>query len=103
MHETDTPAKVASTDELGQLPEGDRFANALKFRRLGEGGGDVLYECWGDAVRAYAAEQVAAERERWALLAMAMHRADDAYGAGFYQQAEWLAAYEELRRMAGMS
>lgn len=35
-----------------KIPEGDRFADITKFRRLGEGGGDVLYECWGSAVRA---------------------------------------------------
>lgn len=63
---TDTPGMVRLTDLLGPLPEGDRFADALKFRRLGNGGGDVLYECWGDAVRAYAAQEVAAERERCA-------------------------------------
>ena len=65
MHTELAPAKVRLSDELGHLPEGNRFANALKFRQLGEGGGDVLFECWGNAVRAYAAEQVAAERERW--------------------------------------
>jgi hypothetical protein len=37
---------------LKPIPEGDRFADTMKFRRLGEGGGDVLYECWGSAIRA---------------------------------------------------
>jgi len=54
------------SEVLGPLPEGDRFADILKFRRLGTGGGDQLYECWGSALLAYAAEQVAAERERCA-------------------------------------
>ena len=53
-------------NKLEPIPEGDRFASSLKFRRLGTGGPDVLYECWGDAVRAYAAAAVAAERERCA-------------------------------------
>lgn len=44
----------------------------------------------------------AAERERWVKWVHAMHRADDACGAGFYQDSEWIAAYDELRRMAGM-
>lgn len=48
------------------------------------------------------AKAVADERKRWALWVRAMHRADDAYGSGFYNQPEWLAAYQELRRMAGM-
>jgi hypothetical protein len=69
---------------MGPIPEGDRFADVLKFRRLGIGGGDVLYECWGDAVRAYAAQEVAAERERWECLArqalevMENHRSEHA-------------------------
>lgn len=52
------------------LPEGDRFSDVLKFRRLGTGGGDQLYECWGAAVRAYAAAAVSAERERIADICM---------------------------------
>lgn len=50
----------------GQIPEGNRFTDVLKFRRIGEGGGSVLYECWGEAVEAYVAQAVAAERERCA-------------------------------------
>ena len=65
--------------------EGDRFADVLKFRRLGTGGGDTLYECWGEAIMAYAAAAVAAERERCAVLALnkALHCDDNGnhYGA----------------------
>ena len=54
-----------SNELLPPLPEGDRFSDVLKFRRIGTGGGDTLYECWGEALIAYAAAAVAAERERW--------------------------------------
>jgi hypothetical protein len=55
-----------------------------------------------DQMRAYAAQEVAAERERWAEQVRAMHEADDAYGAGFYNSPKWRRHYEELRRMCGM-
>ena len=46
------------------LPEGDRFADVLKFRSLGQGGGRKLYECWVDAIHAYSDAENAALRER---------------------------------------
>lgn len=46
------------------LPVGDRFDDTLKFRMLGAGGGDALYECWGAAISAYVAACVAEERQR---------------------------------------
>ena len=57
------------------IPEGDRFTDTLKFRRLGFSSGRVLYECWDEAVYAYAAQQVAAERERTKVLAVWAHNA----------------------------
>ena len=44
-------------------PDG-RIGPYRLVRRIGEGGGSVLYECWGEAVEAYAAQAVAAEREK---------------------------------------
>lgn len=35
-----------------KLPVGDRFKDVSKFREIGQGGGDTLYECWGSAVQA---------------------------------------------------
>jgi len=59
---------------LPPLPEGDRFADTTKFRRLGTGGGRVLYECWYDAIRAYAtaAAEAAVLAERAACIAALM-------------------------------
>ena len=54
------PAKVRLSDELGQLPEPDMCHEMAR---------DDWREDWSysaDAMRAYAAEQVAAERERCA-------------------------------------
>lgn len=45
--------------ELPPFPVGDRFKNNLKFRPLGTGGGDVLYEVWGDAIKDYARQAIA--------------------------------------------
>jgi len=65
------------------IPEGDRFSDSLKFRRLGTGSGDVLYECWESAVRAIQEEAykagMAAELERCAnhLLASASRLAPE--------------------------
>jgi hypothetical protein len=33
---------------------------------------------------------------------LAMHRADAAYGCGFYGQPEWREAYESLARLVGI-
>lgn len=52
-------------DTLPPLPEGDRFKDTLKFRRLGVGCGHVLYECWDEAVHAYAAQAVAEAVAQW--------------------------------------
>ena len=41
-----------TTITLPPLPKGDRFKDVTKFREIGMGGGDTLYECWGDALRA---------------------------------------------------
>jgi hypothetical protein len=51
-----------------KLPEGDRFKDPTKFRVLGTGQGDTLYECWNSAIQlqlraAYAAGLAA--REGW--------------------------------------
>jgi len=56
--------------------------------------GRCLWKAWQAAT--------AAERERWTLQARLMHQAADRYGCGFYGEDDWIAAYEELRRMAGM-
>lgn len=60
--------------ELPPIPEGERFTNQLLFRRLGVGGGIPLYECWADAVHAYAREcaRQAAEAERAACIQFLM-------------------------------
>ena len=39
---------------LPAIPQGDRFTDITKFRLLGKGSHSVLYECWDDAIRAYA-------------------------------------------------
>lgn len=57
------------------LPEGDRFADVLKFRSLGQGGGRKLYECWVDAIHAYSDADNAALRERIKLLEDALQMA----------------------------
>ena len=64
MHKTDTPEKVRQSDELGQLPEPVDLLQAVwrgdrEFMRLV---GDYYN---ADQMRAYAAGQVAADRERW--------------------------------------
>ena len=56
------------------LPEGDRFADVLKFRSLGQGGGRKLYECWVDAIHAYSDAENAALRERVKVLEEALQR-----------------------------
>ena len=63
MHKTDTPEKVASTDELGQLPEPVDLLQAVwrGDREFMRPVGDYYN---ADQMRAYAAEQVAADRER---------------------------------------
>jgi hypothetical protein len=53
----------------------------------------------------YTAEQlreVMAERDALRAEIQAMHRADDAYGAGFYNQGAWLTPYNKLRRMTAI-
>ena len=37
-------------EQVGQIPEGDRFKDEALFRVLGKGAGDKLYEVWGSAV-----------------------------------------------------
>ena len=64
MHKTDTPAKVASTDELGQLPEPVGFVDVD-----GEWHGLQIQRAYtSDQMRAYAAEQLAAAGEQYAKL-----------------------------------
>jgi hypothetical protein len=51
-----------------KLPEGDRFKDPTKFRVLGTGQGDTLYECWNSAIQlqlraAYAAGLAAKQAE----------------------------------------
>lgn len=64
---SNTPGKVALTEGLGPLPEADGTAEANKERHP-EGG--YTYDevpAWSEPlVRAYAAQEVAAERERCA-------------------------------------
>ena len=64
MHKTDTPTKVSSTDESGQLP-----TTHYVIGEKGDGYSvDRLFDepAWAEEdVRAYAAEQVASERKRW--------------------------------------
>lgn len=65
MNNEPTPAKVRLTEGLGPLPEADGTAEANK--EWHPEGGYTFDEipAWSEAlVRAYAAEQVAAERER---------------------------------------
>jgi hypothetical protein len=67
-----------------KLPEGDRFKDPSKFRILGTGQGDTLYECWNSAIqlqlRAAYAAGLAAERERCALVSeQAFRFAKDGY------------------------
>ena len=38
--------------KLPPLPKGDRFNDVSKFRHIGAGGGDDLFECWANALRA---------------------------------------------------
>ena len=42
--------------KLLPLPKGDRFNDVSKFRHIGAGGGDDLFECWANALRARAIE-----------------------------------------------
>ena len=58
MNQTDTPAKVASNDRLGPLPE---YAHEFSPRWFGDDGGFT-----GAQMRLYALAAVAAEQKRWA-------------------------------------
>ena len=60
------------------LPEGDRFADVLKFRSLGQGGGRKFYECWVDAIHAYSDAENAALRERVKVLEEAIQHYESA-------------------------
>ena len=74
MDRTDTPAKVASTDDLGHLPEAD--GSAEHSREPHPDGGYTYDEvpAWSEAlVRAYADAAVAAERERVIVALLVMH------------------------------
>ena len=55
MDRTDTPAKVASTDELGQLPE-PSDPNRIGAQRVAFNAKDM---------HAYGRQERAAERDRW--------------------------------------
>ena len=59
MDRTDTPAKVASTDELGHLPERPASLNFVPYWY----GGEPLYTT--SQTLAYGTACAAAERERW--------------------------------------
>ena len=62
MSKTDTPAKVASNDRLGPLPEADVSWVDGKDQW---GYDDYSHAFSAEAMTSYAAQQVAAERERW--------------------------------------
>jgi hypothetical protein len=67
MNHEPTPAKVRLTEGLGPLPEADGTAEANKERHPEGGYTFDEIPAWSERlVRAYAAEQVTAERERWA-------------------------------------
>ena len=70
MQQTDPPAKVASNDRLGPLPEADvQWVDGKD-----EWGYDDYNHAYSaEAMTAYAAQQVAAERERCAKLCEAEH------------------------------
>lgn len=51
---------------LPAIPEGDRFKDVTKFRRLGGGGGSFFYECWEEAIKSYGQQCIRLEREECA-------------------------------------
>jgi len=60
-----TPPRAQGNVELSllpEIPEGDRFQDESKFRKLGTGGGAALYECWADAIHAYGRLCIATRR-----------------------------------------
>ena len=74
MHQETPPSKVASNDQLGQLPEPHLHAQALAVMNAGWERGGHVYSA--DQMRAYAAAAVAVERERCCRV-VAVQRDDD--------------------------
>ncbi len=51
---TEANSEASELPPLPPFPAGDRFKDVKLFRALGSGSGSVLYECWDDAITAYA-------------------------------------------------